>query len=585
MWKTCGIFLVAALSANAGELSEILHPRLWLTRAGEAPLREKLTADPLAAKLHASVMDEAGRILNERTCRYDIPDGKRLLSESRLALKNITCTAWAWRLGGDEKFRLRAIAEMEAACALKDWNPSHFLDVAEMATAVATGYDWLYPTLTPEQRGMCEKAIVEKALKPAKKVFDTGGWWSKPKNNWAQVCGSGIALAAIAVAGKDGGLSEDLYANGLKLVESCGTFYQPDGMYPEGASYWHYGTNYHVMLLAACDTLDRKFSEDPILQKAGAAIMHLTSPARLPFNFADGHANNESPSPAQCWIASHYNDAAQAKYIRDNYLRTFDVRKKNKSGSRYAPLSILWLPADPTAGKTPPAAAAFLGEQAMALFRTGWNPNDAWLGIKGGTPDASHGHMDVGCFVYDAHGTRWIHDLGSDNYNLPDYFGKKRWNYFRLQNRSHNTLEIDGKLQKPDSKPCPLVLSSTGGNPYVAVFDLSEAYTGSASKVSRSASFDSVSGLTRITDEITAPVGEIIWRAYTDAEVEVKGELVTLRKNGKQITLRRVSPAGSWSIASAKPPTAEEKQNEDFRAIVLTVPKAEKLSIIVEILP
>jgi hypothetical protein len=44
-------------------------------------------------------------------------------------------------MGGGEKFRLRTIAELEAACALKDWNPSHFLDTAEMASAVATGYD------------------------------------------------------------------------------------------------------------------------------------------------------------------------------------------------------------------------------------------------------------------------------------------------------------------------------------------------------------------------------------------------------------------------------------------------------------
>ena len=34
--------------------------------------------------------------------------------------------------------RLRArIRELDAACALKDWNPSHFLDTAEMSTAVA----------------------------------------------------------------------------------------------------------------------------------------------------------------------------------------------------------------------------------------------------------------------------------------------------------------------------------------------------------------------------------------------------------------------------------------------------------------
>ena len=144
------------------------------------------------------------------------PTANACSRESRLALNNIMHTAWAWRIGGGEKFRLRTIAELEAACALKDWNPSHFLDTAEMATAVATGYDWLYPTLTPDQRAMCERAIIEKALKPAKGVYDKGGWWSKPGNNWSQVCGAGIALAAAAVAGKDDGLSEELFDRGLQ---------------------------------------------------------------------------------------------------------------------------------------------------------------------------------------------------------------------------------------------------------------------------------------------------------------------------------------------------------------------------------
>ena len=152
-------------------------------------------------------MAGADLILDERTCRYEIPDGRRLLAESRRALNNVMHCAWAWRLSGKEPYRLRAIAELEAACALKDWNPSHFLDTAEMATAVATGYDWLYPTLTPRQRGMCERAIIEKALKPAKALYDTGGWWTKGRNNWSQVCGSGIALAAAAVAGNDVGLA------------------------------------------------------------------------------------------------------------------------------------------------------------------------------------------------------------------------------------------------------------------------------------------------------------------------------------------------------------------------------------------
>jgi hypothetical protein len=232
-----------------------------------------------------------------------------------------------------------------------------------------------------------------------------------------------------------------------------------------------------------------------------------------------------------------------------------------------------------------PNAAVFHGEQAVALFRSGWNSDDAWFGIKGGTPAASHGHMDVGSFAYDAHGTRWLHDLGSENYNLPGHFGSKRWDYYRLQNRSHNTLEIGGRLQNPDAGPCPLVSSSLGGNPLAVAFDLTDAYAGSASKVKRSARFDTRRGSVLIEDEITAPVGDVVWRAFTDADAKIDGDRVILRKDGKQISLRRVSKSGAWSLTDAKPPTAAEKQNEGFRAIVLTAPSAKHIVLAVEIAP
>ena len=193
--------------------------------------------------------------------------------------------------------------------------------------------------------------------------------------------------------------------------------------------------------------------------------------------------------------------------------------------------------------------------------------------------------MDVGSFVYDAHGVRWIIDLGKENYNLPGYFGSKRWTYFRLQNRSHNTLEINGKLQNPESKPCPLVSSTVSGNPLASAFDLSSAYAGSAKKVVRSVRFDARTGAARIADEITQPAGPVVWRAFTDAEAEVQGDRVILRKSGSQITLRRISESGTWTITDAKPPTSEENQNSRFRAVVLTIPQAPQVSAVVEIQP
>jgi hypothetical protein len=584
MLKLSVLLLTGCLVAAHGDFAEKIHPRLLFPKAAEASLRARLSSDPLAAKLHAISLIEAEKILDERTCRYEIPDGRRLLHESRRALRNIIHSSWAWRLSGEERFRLRAIAELDAACALKDWNPSHFLDVAEMATAVAIGYDWLYPSLTAEQRTSYEQALVEKALQPAVLGYERDLHWTRPRNNWAQVCATGIGLAAAAVAELKPDLAESLFARSEKLIEECGALYQPDGMYPEGPSYWHYGTNYHVMFLAAAAGLDRPVKNDPILGKAGNSIMHLTSPSRMNYNFADGGLHRETPSPAQSWLATHYRDAAQSHHVRSLFERSLAEGKGRIKPDRYFPLSVLWLPAPCPPGPLP-NAAIFTGEQPMALFRTGWNAEAAFLAIKGGTPAASHGHMDVGSFVFDAHGERWIQDLGAENYNLPAYFGNKRWSYYRLQNRSHSTLEIDSKLQDPASKPCPLTHSTLLGNSLEATFDLSAAYADAAEKVFRHARFDAREGTSILTDEITRPTGVVVWRAITDAKAEIDGDKVILRKGQKTITLHNRSGTGNWSLADTKPPTPEENQNLGILAVTLTVPQAESVRLEVEIQP
>lgn len=56
-----------------------------------------------------------------------------------------------WRLDNNATWAARAIKEMihvttDPACA--DWNPGHFLDVAEMMHAVAVGWDWLHDAPT-----------------------------------------------------------------------------------------------------------------------------------------------------------------------------------------------------------------------------------------------------------------------------------------------------------------------------------------------------------------------------------------------------------------------------------------------------
>jgi len=486
----------------------------------------------------------------------------------------------ACSVSGEPPFRERTIAELDAACALKDWNTSHFLDTAEMALAVAIGYDWLYDTLSPEQRKRYEDALIKNALKPAQEVYQKERWWSKPGNNWSQVCGTGIALAAAAIAERDPALCNDLFDRGVKLIDGCTRFYQPDGAYPEGPAYWHYGSNYHIIMLAACKPLGDEPKVPDVLRRSGDFIMHLTGPMTVPFNFADSNSSRTTPTAAQSWIAHRFHDTTQARGLRTT-LAAIHKEKGKINGGRFFPFHLLWLPpAPPADADQTPLADRFNGPQPTACFRTSWQPDAAYLAIKGGSAAVSHGQMDVGAFIYDAAGIRWFHDLGADNYNLPSYFGSKRWTYYRLTNRSHNTLVIGDQLQKVTKTPARLTEATRVGDQSIATFDLTPAYADQAAQVIRKAGFDHSTGRVTIDDHLVQPVGDVRWAVFTKAKVTIDGQKATLEEKGKRLVIHRHSPPGcSWKLTDAKPPTERENQNKGASCLSFTVPKISGLHL------
>ena len=574
--------ILAVMMALAAVAMADAHPRLLFPAAQEAEVKARIASDPLAAEIQKAVVKRAEQVLKERTCEYLIPDGKRLLSESRMALHHVLHCGWAWRTTGDARFRDRVIRELDAACALKDWNPSHFLDTAEMATAVAIGYDWLYPALSPEQRKRYEDALLDKGLRVVGKVHPKTAWWTGATNNWSQVCGTGMALAAEAVKERDPELCAALVKHGDELIAECERFYLPDGAYPEGASYWHYGTNYHVMLFAARESLGQPVKVPAVFEGSGDFMMHVVGPTRVDFNFADGNAREAVPSPAQSWIATKFGSEGQALRLRA--LLKEGLKRGIGSGTtsdlRFFPLHLLWLPQAAGGRIHVSTSARFEGEQSFVFLRNGWTPDAAWLAIKGGTGAVNHGHLDAGAFVFEAGGRRWFHDLGTDNYNLPGYFGKQRWDYLRLNNFSHNTLVIDGRLQAAPKEGCPVSPVMQAGTQHVAVVDLSRAYQDQAKNVERRAMLDEADGSVRITDIIRKPAGPVRWAVVTKAKAKFEGNTVILEEAGKRLVMTRHDRAGGkWEEYSLKPKTKEEQQNGGFRMIGFTAPEGEELRL------
>ena len=589
-----GIMLSMISLAHADQFT---HPRLFFSESDETELKDRIKSDPLVEKIYAELIRRTDIILTTPTSKHYIKDGRRLLSESRYALHNILHTAMAWRLSGDNKYLKRAILELDAACGFKDWNPVHFLDTAEMSTAVAIGYDWLYHDLTLEQRDQFSKALIKLGLEPARKGFSepNRSWWSEYHTNWMQVCAAGLLITERALE-KKGDPIHQARLEARKALEHCREFYQPSGGYPEGPGYWHYGSIYHVLGLEVVRT-DRKemaIPTPPEFKRSALFPIHLTGSTGLMYNFADSGstASRSKVSVARSWMTREFNDPSSIQYIRRKIEQDILYTKKYKPSKldRFFPLHILWLPQ--ATEKSAPLFALdskWLGSQPVATFRGSWtDPNTMYLAIKGGLPKASHGHMDIGSFVFESDGVRWVEDLGSENYNLPGYFSVdgERWNYYRLNNFSHSTLVIGGKLQDMKAVSSPIIdfqSKPSGGH---ASIDMTSAYAGQADKVVRRASFNRESKSVSLIDSITAPKEAVRWAIMTRAEIKIEGSVAILKSNKKTLkVIRNDKHGGKWKILDAKPSTPEENQNEGYRILAFTAPVADELKLSVTFKP
>src|SRR5581483_10198569 len=112
------------------------------------------------------------------------------------------------------------------------------------------------------------------------------------------------------------------------------------------------------------------------------------------------------------------------------------------------------------------------------------DPNATYVACKGGSNQAHHGHLDLGTFVLDAQGQRWGMALGADDYNLPEYFGNKRFSYYRCSTRGQNTITLDNENQNTNAI-APIVGFKSGPHESHVVFDLSNAWQLNARKAER----------------------------------------------------------------------------------------------------
>ncbi len=602
---TCICVLLPVLSAAPATSPDPLaslrveRPRLLATADQWTQQMRRADHDPQLRRLGEGILAQAETLLTTPVVTREMT-GRRMLSVSRNVLRRTLQLVTAHHLTGNASFARRAEQELLAVAAFPDWNPSHFLDVAEMTTAVAIGYDELFTVLPPASRDTLREAIIRLGLRPGLDPQAPHNRWHDTPNNWNQVCWAGMILGALAIADSEADLAREILQAARGSTHHGLAPYAPDGLYPEGPGYWAYGTTYQVLMIEA---LRHATGQDWALPASegflasATAISHLTGPTGMSFNFSDGW-ESVGFAPALFWFARE----SRQPDLLNPHRRNLAAWLQHDAADRFTPLAFLWWTPLPASAETAalPLAWRSAGKQPVAAFRSSWSdPNATFLTTKGGSPSLNHGHMDMGSFILEADGVRWGRDLGAQDYSGLEAKGidlwnraqdSQRWLVFRLNNHSHSTLVIDDQPMRVDGH-ATIDRFSAGAEPW-AILNLTPVYAGQATSARRGFRLDQHRRVL-VQDELSGlrPGADVRWALVTGASIEIAddGRSARLEQDNRSLQVTLLSPDSLRfkSIPAAPPDNGFDAPNPNRRLLVLhaTAPDSGRLELTVLMAP
>ena len=551
-------------------LTAACHPRLVFSDEDFEKIKTLKDQNEHVMDLHKCIMAVANAAVADENPLEYVKDAsnKRILDVSRKALGNLLTCAYAYRITDDSRYLQKATQNITQVCSFKDWNPDHYLDVAEMSAAVSLAYDWLYDDFGDSTKALIVNALQNYALNTSR--LSKYHWWYDRVGNWNQVCNAGLVCAAYAIYEHCPDLAQsvidDAVATNRIGVEGI---YGPDGAYPEGPTYWSYGTIYQILMLTVMETVqgrDYGLSLAPGFMETGTFKIFSSGSMGKNFNFADNSLGGNFNYPLW-YFAAKKNDTSLL--YRELQLVKNTARYIGSDHKGLLTLMLRYAMTIDCTNVTSPSRKFYSaqGNTPMMMCRSGWDKNDHYLGIKGGQDGYLHGHMDGGSFVYDAHGVRWAMDYVCQNYaevetgiqnlggNLSDYSQNSlRWKLFRLNCRQHNTLTVNDRDHNVDAFVRMTAVENTSSR-MSATFDLTPLFDGDLEIAHRTAAICDESYL-EITDLLKAPAdcsAHVRWTMVSNGVPEITSEGIRLSKSGVTMLLKTTGGNVTYKTWSSDP--------------------------------
>lgn len=574
-------------------------PRLVLNEKIEKNLKNKLNSDPVIQNVYKAIKLEAERVFDKPIINLDIPLEERSqdnqLDISRDMLNRINMLTMVYRIEKDSRILNRINEEVIAACNFPSWNPKHFLDVSEMSLAISIAIDWTENDLPVSTVELAKNALIEKGINPSWPENGKQPHWISSHSNWNQVCNTGMIAASIVIAEINPELAAKTIQRSLNSIPLALDSYGPDGVYPEGATYWRYGTSFSAVTVAM---LESAFGSDfgifnyPGFKESAVFRKLCNAPSGLLYNYGDCGARTAlNGDVTLAWFASKTGN--KSFFEKDKFMQ---APEKMTDLSNLAGIALVWMALYEEKDEMEmPTEWKGDGLNPVVFFTGGENdPNQYYFGGKGGKGKVGHGNLDAGSFVFELYGERWSVDLGKmHHYGVIERTGFKlwescqecdRWKLINKNNFGHSTISVDNQLHVADGKTT--ITDFKSGEKPEATLDMTATFKGQLKSATRRFKKDSPISLIIEDDLVLLDETKwITWQFMTQADIElIKGGAI-LKQGGKSVKLEILShPEFTPSVVSLDPPPFYlDMKKEGLKRIEIKFPRwyieNDKLSI------
>jgi hypothetical protein len=478
------------------------HPRLYATSSELDRLKLPATT-PVLQVAEKTMQAEAEAGLHTTTIEYDPDTHNAQLIRARRMQKRIVSLAAMWWKTGEERYRTAILANVKAMGDWEYWSwitwrqgnndPKAIFDLSygENSATLAIAYDWLYASLSPDEKQLFVNIAQRRAIAPFLHHTEEAHkewWFGKPDTNWNSVCVGGAGMLALAMREELPEADEVLRHVETSLAPFMYELDRTSGGWVEGLGYWNYGMRYAFMYLLSWEHATGE--EHPLLDSD-----NVRRTLQFPLDFSPngqacsfGDVANWTPLPFHFAMAERFGDKIVLAGLETALRRASldDGFRPKGPWPDAAEILIFYPRAAESKSATPQTNVVKLyGGLDWGILADRLPEPKFYLSVRGGSSAVPHGQRDLLSFHCVVGAEKLIENISGSGGYLDTTFSGRRNELLEISPFSKNTLLINGVGVAVDSavKIAPVEIAGFQGSRLDAAEAMGTMRDGAAAKV------------------------------------------------------------------------------------------------------